>query len=81
MRLLSCVKTDGRMHQKGSNNCVWILLGNIHLFNKYLEMLYCMKGHVIQDLFTMTSKTLLLTPGSSLFRRKAVRRSTAYNTI
>lgn len=31
MELLSSVKTVCRMHQKGSSNCVWILLRHIHV--------------------------------------------------
>lgn len=70
MELLPSVKADDGMHQKGSNNCVWILLGNIHLLNKYLG--FALRKVLFQDLFTMTSKTFSLTAGSSSFRRKAV---------
>ena len=36
-------------------------------------MIYCeKKSFVFQDLFTMTSKTFSLTPGSSSLRRKVV---------
>lgn len=47
-------------------------LDNIHLFNKYLRMLYYVKSHVFQNLFTMTSETLSLTSGSSSFKRETV---------